>query len=102
MGKKDGLLFVHIFVHKIFPYHFVVHGNAADWMAQHFFRGGTMPSDDLLLHFQRDLHLVDRWRVDGRHYSLTLEAWLQRMDRHESEVREIFAEVYGEQNVVLW
>ena len=24
------------------------------------------------------------------------------MDRHESEVREIFAEVYGEQNVVLW
>lgn len=100
--KPKGLLFVHIFVAKSHPYHFVTSGNAADWMAEHFFSGGTMPSDDLLLHFQRDLHLVDRWRVDGRHYSLTLEAWLQQMDKNENEVRAVLAEIYGEDQVVKW
>ncbi len=105
--KPRGLLFVHIFVHRTHPYHFTVGGterdpHPADWMAQHFFRGGTMPADDLLLHFQEDVHLVDRWRVNGRHYSLTLEAWLQQMDLRHKEVDKIFAEVYGEENVTLW
>jgi len=100
--KNGGLLFVHIFVARAYPYHFVVDGSSSDWMAAHFFRGGTMPSDDLLLHFQKDLFLVDKWNVDGRHYSLTLEAWLQNMDAHRDEIGEIFENVYGEGNIQLW
>ena len=32
--------------------------------------------------------------VNGRHYQLTSEAWLQNMDRHASRVRELLRQTY--------
>jgi cyclopropane-fatty-acyl-phospholipid synthase len=101
--KSNGLLFVHIFVAHHFPYHFVARENdPASWMAEHFFSGGTMPKDDTLTSFQKDVHLLDQWRVNGKHYSLTLEAWLQKMDKNLDQVQTLFKEIYGEKNVILW
>lgn len=99
--KPDGLLFVHIFTHKQFAYPFEVR-DSTDWMARHFFTGGQMPSDDLLLYFQDDVKLVDRWRVNGSHYQKTSEAWLAAMDRNRGEVRDLFARVYGESEATKW
>ena len=73
-----------------------------DWMAQTFFTGGLMPSDDLLLHFQRDLVLSGHWRVSGLQYARTLRAWLDKLDEHKSKVREVLAGVYGADKETLW
>ena len=97
--KPRALLFVHIFTHLTYAYPFEVK-DATDWMAKYFFTGGIMPSDDLLLHFQKDVRLIKHWRVDGTHYQKTSEAWLANMDKHKAEVMAILEKTYGPQEKV--
>lgn len=94
--RPGGKLFVHIFVHKSMPYHFESSGGPTDWMARHFFSGGTMPSADLLPRFcDQNLSLERQWAVSGMHYSRTLEDWLVRHDKARSEILPLFEETYG-------
>ena len=94
--RPGGKLFVHIFVHRSMPYHFESSGGPTDWMARHFFSGGTMPSADLLPRFcDQNLSLVRQWAVSGVHYSRTLEDWLVRHDRARSQILPLFEETYG-------
>lgn len=95
--KVGGKLFVHIFAHKSTPYDF-----EAGWMTEHFFTGGTMPSADLLLYFQRDLKVTRQWWVSGQHYAKTCEQWLSRMLERKTEVWQGLVETYGEAEAGRW
>lgn len=100
-SRPGALLFVHIFAHSRFAYPYEVR-NASDWMAEHFFTGGIMPSDDLLLHFQDDFRIRERWRFSGAHYQKTAEAWLQLLDANQRNVKEVFVKVYGSDQAQRW
>jgi len=97
----EGKLFIHIFTHRRFAYTFDdIEGD--DWMGRHFFSGGMMPSDDLLLHLQDRLTVEKHWQINGRHYSLTAEAWLANMDKHRQDIMPIMQEVYGIEAADRW
>jgi len=99
--KLEGKLFVHIFSHREFSWEYDAE-NPKDWMAQTFFSGGTMPSDDLLLYFQSDLEVIKHWRLDGRHYKKTLDAWLNKLDSRKKDVQRVITQTYGSKNKILW
>lgn len=99
--KPDGRFFMHVFAHRSTPYEFVVR-DETDWMSQHFFSGGMMPSDDLVLHCQDDLKLQQRWRWNGRHYARTSEAWLANMDAAKPQLWPLFERTYGADAAVWW
>ena len=99
--KPGGKMFLHIFTHSRFAYPYEVRG-AGDWMAQHFFTGGMMPSDDLPTFFDRDLRVVEHWRVLGSHYQKTSEAWLANMDSNRDKLMPLLAKTYGSGNAKKW
>jgi cyclopropane-fatty-acyl-phospholipid synthase len=87
--EPAGQLFVHVFCHRELAYPYT-----DGWMARNFFTAGQMPSADLLLEFQRDLALVERWLVPGTHYARTSEAWLQRLVENEAEIERRFGRAF--------
>lgn len=95
--KSDGLLFIHIFTDKDFPYFFEIN-NKSEWMAKYFFRGGLMPSVDLLTYFTKDFSIEKLWKVNGTHYHKTLEAWLRKMKKNKKKIQPIFRTFYGRKN----
>lgn len=96
--RPGGELFVHVFVHASQPYTLDT-GGRGDWMARHFFTGGTMPSADLLprtVGAVPGLRQHDQWAISGRHYARTLRAWLDRLDANRMAVLQVLAGAPGE------
>jgi cyclopropane-fatty-acyl-phospholipid synthase len=98
--EPDGRLFLHIFTHRSGTYLFD-RTNKDDWIAQHFFTGGVMPSHHLIRQYA-DLFAVEKeWRWSGLHYQRTAIDWLANFDRRRDEIEAILRSVYGHETA-LW
>ena len=89
-----GKLFLHVFSHQATPYRFD-HADKADWIAQHFFTGGIMPSHNLIRHVASPFTLEADWRWSGTHYARTAEDWLLRYDANAEVIAGILRQTYG-------
>ena len=102
----EGRFFAHVFAHRTHPYRFEddkaeanneapqvkTHGN---WMGEHFFSGGIMPSRDLFHQFSKELKVERDWWWDGRHYGRTSEHWLENLDRNRTEALKALQDTPG-------
>ncbi len=96
----DGRMFMHVFSNKHASYRFAV-DDKEDWIAQHYFTGGIMPSHGLIRQFG-DIFAVDAdWYWNGRHYQRTALDWLKNFDRNADAVFEVLKRVYG-RDAKLW
>jgi cyclopropane-fatty-acyl-phospholipid synthase len=98
--KPDGRLFIHVFAHAQGCYRFDL-ADSADWIAQHFFTGGLMPSAELAHQFPDLFAVESEWRWSGDHYKATAEAWLANFDRNLLVIDPILRAVYGA-DAALW
>jgi len=89
--KPDGRFFMHIFTHRSGSYLF----DRTDWIAQHFFTGGMMPSHCLIRQYADLFGVEKEWRWSGVHYRRTALDWLANFDAHHDEIEIILREVYG-------
>lgn len=99
--KPKGKLFVHIFTHKIFAYHYE-DTDGTDWLTRYFFAGGTMPSNHLLFYFQGHLKIKQHWLVDGTHYEKTANAWLKNQYQNRAEIWPLLEKTYGKNQAKKW
>ncbi len=99
--KDDGRVFLHVFAHRRFAYPFEVQDDT-DWMSEHFFTGGMMPTPDLVELLDVPFVVDERWIVSGEHYARTSEDWLRNTEAHRDEVLALFRETYGADQAVRW
>ncbi len=97
----EGCLFVHLFCHRRVPYAYQTQG-ADNWMGRHFFSGGIMPSDDLLLRCRSPLVVRAQWRWPGTHYQRTADAWLANLDARCERIDALMARAYGPGRASVW
>ncbi len=90
----SGRLFLHVFSHRAQPYRFD-HADKSDWIAQHFFTGGIMPSHGMIRLLDIPFVTEAEWRWDGTNYRRTAEHWLANYDRNAKAIDPILAQVYG-------
>lgn len=96
----EGRFFMHIFTHRAASYSFD-RANREDWIAQHFFAGGVMPSHQLIRQYADIFTIEKEWRWSGTHYQRTATDWLANFDAHRDAIESSLRNVYGDETY-LW
>jgi cyclopropane-fatty-acyl-phospholipid synthase len=98
--RPQGRFFMHVFTHRASAYLFD-RNDKDDWIAQHFFTGGVMPSHHLIRQYADLFEVEEEWRWSGEHYQRTALDWLANFDANRAEIEIVLRRVYGE-STPLW
>jgi cyclopropane-fatty-acyl-phospholipid synthase len=98
--ERDGRMFMHVFANRQASYRFNV-ADKEDWIAQHYFTGGIMPSRNLIRQFPECFTVEQEWWWNGGHYQRTAHDWLENFDRNSDAVLDVLKRVYGRE-ARLW
>ncbi len=98
--RPSGRFFMHVFTHRSGAYRFD-RADGEDWVAQHFFSGGVMPSHHLIRQYADLFEVEKEWRWSGTHYQRTALDWLANFDARHDEIEGILRGVYGN-DTPLW
>ena len=96
----EGRFFMHIATHRTGS-HLFDRSDREDWIAQHVFTGGLMPSHHLVRQFDDIFAIEKEWCWSGTHYQRTANDWLANFDVHRDAIETALRKVYGEQ-ACMW
>jgi cyclopropane-fatty-acyl-phospholipid synthase len=96
----EGRFFMHIVTHRSGS-HLFDRADRDDWVAQHFFTGGLMPSHHLIRQYDDIFAIEKEWCWSGTHYRRTANDWLANFDAHRDAIEASLRSVYGEETP-LW
>ncbi|DBA89839.1 TPA: hypothetical protein ACH3X2_004703 [Trebouxia sp. C0005] len=92
--KADGCCFAQVKCHQRCSY--FLQETAIDcWILSHMQPGSTLPSMQLLEHFQDSVVLEKQWYISGQNYSKTVKAWLRHHDQQRKAILCLLQESYG-------
>ncbi|MHB0773282.1 SAM-dependent methyltransferase [Bradyrhizobium sp. 5.13L] len=96
----EGRFFMHTVTHRSGSQLFDPR-DGDDWIAQHVFTGGLIPSHHLVRQFDDILTIEKEWCWSGTHYQRTANDWLANFDVHRGTIDARLRRVYGEETA-LW
>jgi cyclopropane-fatty-acyl-phospholipid synthase len=92
----EGRFFMHIVAHRSGS-HVFDRANREDWIAQHVFTGGLMPSHHLVRQFGDIFEIEKEWCWSGTHYQRTANDWLGNFDAHRGSIEAALRSIHGEE-----
>ncbi|MDA9502182.1 SAM-dependent methyltransferase [Bradyrhizobium sp. CCBAU 11357] len=96
----EGRFFMHVVTHRSGS-HLLDPADRDDWIAQHLYTGGLMPSHHLVRQFDDIFAVEKEWCWSGTHYQRTANDWLANFDAHREAIEAALRRVYGEE-AALW
>jgi cyclopropane-fatty-acyl-phospholipid synthase len=96
----EGRFFMHIVTHRTGSHQFD-RTDRDDWMAQHLFTDGVMPSHHLVRQFGDIFAIEKEWCWSGTHYQRTADDWLANFDEHHDTIEACLRNVHGGE-AALW
>ncbi|MEZ0048980.1 cyclopropane fatty-acyl-phospholipid synthase-like methyltransferase [Bradyrhizobium sp. USDA 327] len=97
---SEGRFFMHVATHRAGSQLFD-RLDRHDWIAQHVFTGGLMPSHHLVRQFDDIFAIEKEWCWSGTHYQRTANDWLANFDAHRGPIEASLRRVYGEETALL-